>query len=92
MVILGDVSVSGASIAELAQALFCSGLRPEKLPTSDQVRDAVRASLDAHDNDTSLCACELAQAYGDYPEIASTRMRWCREAVAGAFDLGVTTS
>ena len=92
MVILGDVSVSGASIAELAQALFCSGLRTETPATPDEVREAVRASLTAHDNDTSLCACDLAQAYGDYPEIASTRMRWCREAVAGAFDLGVPAS
>jgi hypothetical protein len=89
MVIEGDVSASGASLAELAEALFCSGLRPEKLPTPDQVRDAVRASLAAHDNDTSHCACELAQAYGDYPEIASSRMRWCCEAVAEAFNLGV---
>lgn len=92
MVIQGDVSGSGASLAELAEALFCSGLRPEKLSTPDQVREAVRASLAAHHNDTNLCACELAQAYGDYPEIASTRMRWCREAVAGAFGLGVTAS
>jgi hypothetical protein len=92
MVIQGDVSTSGATLAELAQALFCSGLRPETLPTPDQVREAVRTSLAAHDNDTSLCACELAQAYGDYPEIAWIRMRWCREAVAGAFNLGVTAS
>ncbi|HEY9418048.1 MAG TPA: hypothetical protein VIQ30_25085 [Pseudonocardia sp.] len=90
MVIEGDVSASGASIADLAQALFCSGLRPDPQPTPDQVRDAVRTSLAAHDNDTSLCACELAQAYGDYPEIASTRMRWCCEAVAWAFNLGVS--
>jgi hypothetical protein len=92
MIIQGDVSASGASLAELAQALFCSGLPPEKLRTPDQVREAVRASLAAHGNDTNLCACELAQAYGDYPEIASTRMRWCREAVAGAFNLGMTAS
>ena len=92
MVIQGEVSASGASLAELAQALFCSGLRPGNLATPDQVREAVRASLAAHDNDTSLCACELAQAYGDYPEIASVRMRWCRDAVAEAFNLGVTLS
>jgi len=92
MVILDDGSASGASVAELAQALFCSGLRPDKFPAPDQVREAVRASLAAHDNDASLCACELAQAYGDYPEIASTRMRWCREAVTAAFNLGVAAS
>jgi hypothetical protein len=47
----------------------------------------VRASLQAHSNNARLCACELAQAYGDYPEIAVTRMRWCLDAVAGAFGL-----
>jgi hypothetical protein len=91
MVIQGEVASGGANLVELAEALFCSVLRPEKLPTPDQIREAVRASLAAHHNDPSLCACELAEAYGDYPEIASTRMRWCRDAIAEAFDLGVTT-
>jgi len=51
----------------------------------------VHASLLAHRNDPSFCACELAQAYGDYPEIAAPRMRWCRDAVAAAFGLGLPT-
>jgi hypothetical protein len=48
----------------------------------------VQSSLLAHSNEPSLCACELAQAYGDYPEIAAPRMRWFLDAVAGAFGLG----
>ncbi|GGM59914.1 hypothetical protein GCM10012275_33780 [Longimycelium tulufanense] len=77
------------NLAELAEALFCSPLRPADHPSPDQVRAAVRASLLAHSNDPGLCACELAQAYGEYPEITVTRMRWCREAVAEAYGLGL---
>ncbi|MCP2259027.1 hypothetical protein LX15_002728 [Streptoalloteichus tenebrarius] len=82
----------GESLADLAEALFCSPLRPEDRPSPDQVRDAVRASLRAHSGDPSTCACELAQAYGEYPEITVARMRWCREAVAEAFGLGMATT
>jgi hypothetical protein len=89
MVMHDDAPAGGiaGSLAELAGALFCSPLRPESHPNPDQVRAAVRASLQAHSNNARLCACELAQAYGDYPEIAVTRMRWCLDAVAGAFGL-----
>ena len=79
------------SLAELAEALFCSSLQPGSQPDPDQVRAAVHASLLARRNDTRLCACELAQAYGDYPEIAIPRMRWCLDAVAGAFGLSPST-
>ncbi|SHG87344.1 hypothetical protein [Streptoalloteichus hindustanus] len=82
----------GESLADLAEALFCSPLRPESQPSADQVRDAVRASLVAHSGDPRTCACELAQAYGEYPEITVARMRWCREAVADAFGLGLATT
>jgi len=75
----------GPSVVELAEALFCSPLRPGNDPDPDQVREAVRASLLAHSNDPRLCACDLAQVYGDYPEVAAARMRWCLDVVAGAF-------
>jgi hypothetical protein len=81
----------GGSPVALAEALFCSPLRPENHPDSDQIQAAVHASLLAHNNDPRLCACDLAQAYGDYPEIAAPRMRWCLDAVAGAFGLGLPT-
>jgi hypothetical protein len=83
----GDI---GGTLAELAQALFCSPLRPESHPDAEQIREAVRASFLAHSNDPKLCACDLAQAYGDYPEIAVPRMQWCRDAVAGAFGPGLS--
>ena len=79
--------VPSGSLVELAEALFCSPLRPESHPDPSRIRDAVVASLLAHDNDPSLCACDLAQAYGECPEIAADRMRWCRNAIAEAFGL-----
>lgn len=81
-----QVSVGGVgSIAALAEALFCSPLRPENHPNPDQIRAAVQTSLLEHDNDPDLCACDLAQAYGDYPEITVLRMRWCLATVAEAY-------
>jgi hypothetical protein len=84
------VPVEGTgNLGELAEALFCSPLRTGGHLDPDQIRAAVQASLLAHDNDPSLCACDLAQAYGECPEITVDRMRWCRDAVAGAFGLAV---
>ena len=31
------------------------------------------------------CAERVAQEFGGHPELAATRMRWARQAVAGAF-------
>ena len=31
------------------------------------------------------CAARVAQAFGEHPETAVTRMRWARAMVAGAF-------
>jgi len=80
---------SARSLAELAEALFCSSLRPDSHPDPEEVRAAVDASLLAHDNDPRLCACEVAQVYGDYPEVAVPRMRWCLDTVAQALGLGL---
>ena len=79
------VGGSGSRLEDLAEALFCSPLRPEQRPDSEQIQAAVRASLTAHSDDPRLCACDLAEAYGECPEITVDRMRWCLTAVAGAF-------
>jgi hypothetical protein len=93
MVICNEERVGGggARLSDLAEALFCSPLRPEQHPAPDQVQAAVRASLLAHSDDPSLCACDLAEAYGECPEITVARMRWCLIAVADAFGSGLTT-
>jgi hypothetical protein len=87
----GQTGDGGQKLTDLAEALFCSPLRPEHHPDPDQVHAAVRESLLAHSDDPGLCACDLAQAYGDYPEITVARMRWCLGAVAEAFGSGLAT-
>lgn len=42
-------------------------------------------SISSAHADALGCAARVAQAYGDHPETAVTRMRWARTAVASAF-------
>jgi hypothetical protein len=74
-----DLSMSAAR----ADALFASALQRSDEPSQRQVRQAVATSLGAYG--PQGCVARVAQAYGDYPETAVSRMRWARTAIAGAF-------
>jgi uncharacterized membrane protein len=74
------------ALAELAEALFCSSLQPSDLPTAEEIRQAVTASLRAYDYNIIECACRMAEGYGECPEAACVRMRWCRAAVGAAYE------
>jgi hypothetical protein len=74
-----DLSISAAR----ADALFASRLQRSQEPTARQVRQAVTAAIGAYGE--LGCAARVAQAYGDHPETAVTRMHWARAAVASAF-------
>jgi hypothetical protein len=76
---LHDLSVTAAR----ADALFASALQRSDVPSEGQVQQAVAASIRAFGD--LGCAARVAQAYGEHPETAVTRMRWARIAVAGAF-------
>jgi hypothetical protein len=65
-----------------AELLFCSVLQPSDQPTPQQVLAAVLASWQAHQEKPQECTAELADDYGDHPELACTRMRWCLQMVA----------
>ena len=73
------LSVSAAR----ADALFASALQRSDEPSAGQVEHAVAAAIGALGE--LGCAARVAQAYGEHPETAVTRMRWARTAVAGAF-------
>jgi hypothetical protein len=73
-----DLSISAAR----ADALFASALQRSDEPSAGQVRHAVATAIDAYGD--LGCAARVAQAYGEHPETAVTRMRWARTAVAGA--------
>ena len=74
-----DPSVSPA----LADALFASALQRSDGGGRRQVHQAIATAISAYGQ--LGCAARVAQAYGDHPEIAVTRMRWARAAVADAF-------
>jgi hypothetical protein len=74
-----DLSISGAR----ADALFASALQRSDEPSARQVRQAATAAIGVFG--ALGCAARVAQAYGEHPEIAVTRMRWARTAVADAF-------
>lgn len=78
----------GAGLAArsvLAEALFCSALRPSDRPSTEEVRRAVRETLLRYGADTGACGRIVAQRLRDEPAPAADRMRWCRNAVALAY-------
>ncbi|HEX3190304.1 MAG TPA: hypothetical protein VHS32_35475 [Streptosporangiaceae bacterium] len=83
-----DLSVSALSVSTLssgaarADALFASALQRSDEPSPGQVRRAITAAVAAYGG--SGCAARVAQAFGEHPETAITRMRWARTMVARA--------
>jgi len=71
-----DLSISAAR----AGALFASPLQRSDEPIASQVRRAIAAAIGVRG-----CAARVAQAYGEHPETALTRMRWALKAAASAF-------
>ena len=71
-----DLSVSSAR----ADALFASALQRSDRPSPGQVRRAIAVAV-ARYGDPG-CAAQVAQAFGEHPETAVTRMRWARTMVA----------
>ena len=69
--------------ATRADALFASPLQRSGHPSARQVRQAIAAAVVAYGGPG--CAARVAQAFGEHPETAVTRMRWARAMVAGAF-------
>ena len=65
-----------------AGALFASPLQRSDEPSARQVRQAIATALAAYG--VRGCAARVAQAYGEHPETALTRMRWALTAAASA--------
>jgi hypothetical protein len=78
-----ETMMSGVSLAIRCEALFVSNIQSSEHPRPPQIRTAITETIrrfGAHG-----CAEIVAQEYGDHPETAVNRMRWAREAVAGAY-------
>ena len=67
-----------------ADALFASALQRSDEPGAEQVGRAIAAAVRAFG--ARGCAARVAQAYGEHPETAVTRMRWALATVAAAFE------
>ena len=63
-----------------ADALFASALQRSDEPSPGQVRQAIATAVAAYGG--LGCAARVAQAFGEHPETAVTRMRWVRTMVA----------
>ena len=63
-----------------ADALFASALQRSDRPSPGQVRQAIAGAVARYGG--SGCAARVAQAFGEHPETAVTRMRWARTMVA----------
>ena len=63
-----------------ADALFASALQRTDRPSPGQVRQAIAVAVARYGD--SGCAARVAQAFGEHPETAVTRMRWVRTLVA----------
>ena len=71
----GDLSASSAQ----ADALFASALQRSDRPSLGQVCQAIAVAIARYGD--SGCAARVAQAFGEHPETAVTRMRWARTMV-----------
>ena len=74
-----NLSISAAR----AGALFASPLQRSDEPSARQIRQAIATAIGAHG--VRGCAARVAQAYGEHPETALTRMRWALTAAASTF-------
>jgi len=66
--------------AARADALFASALQRSDRPSLGQVRQAIAVAVARYGG--AGCAARVAQAFGEHPETAVTRMRWARTMVA----------
>jgi hypothetical protein len=69
--------------AARADALFASPLQRSCEPSAGQVRQAIATTISAYG--ARGCAARVAQAYGEHPDTALTRMRWALVAATSAF-------
>ena len=80
---MSSVSYHLSISAARADALFASTLQRSDKPSAWQVRQAIAAAVATHGS--RGCTARVAQAFGEHPETAVTRMRWAHATVADVF-------
>ena len=66
-----------------AEALFASTLQSSEMPSAEQVRGTVAATL--RRLGMRGCAAQVAGEFGDHPETAVARMTWALATVRAAY-------
>jgi hypothetical protein len=74
-----DRSLSAVS----ADALFVSALQRSEGPSTGEVWRAIATAIRAFGS--RGCAEQVAQEFGDHPDVAVPRMRWARRTADEAF-------
>src|SRR5215472_11593960 len=69
--------------AARAEALFVSAMQRSEQPSAWQVRQAIATTLRRFGD--RGCTDQVAQEFGEHPELALARMRWARRAVAATY-------
>ena len=75
---MSDLNESHLALARIIDALFCSDLETDTVPTSRQVAHAIRDALRKHRNWNGLTRA-VGAAFGNAPTEATQREEWCRE-------------
>src|SRR5690349_22363927 len=73
--------------AARAEALFVSDLSAFSVADAAAVEAAIKQAIRAH-RGIRGCAAQAAAAYGAYPEVAVTRMRWALKVVRAQYPPG----
>ena len=68
--------------AARAAALFVSDISTADRPTRAQAELAILRAIRTHGGSRG-CVADMAAYYGDYPELAATRMVWARGVAEG---------
>lgn len=73
-----------------AEALFASTLQSSEMPSAEQVRGTVTATL--RRLGMRGCAAQVAGEFGDHPETAVARMTWALATVRAAYPARTITA
>jgi hypothetical protein len=88
VITVSDLNESHLAKARIIDALFCSDLETDTVPTGRQVAHAIRAALRKYRNWDGLTRA-VGEAFGRTPGEAARREAWCREIAEHALTASV---
>ena len=83
MIAVSDLTESHVALGRITDALFCSELETDSLPTRRQVAAAIRSALKTHRN-WNGCTRAVAEAFTRNPNAAAEREAWCHQLAENA--------